>query len=131
MNTYIVGECIKELSETMLVFTDRDDFIKEYKIEIGQTVDIYSTYPHWDERKEYYFFLHYKKITMNREQIEHHFKIIWEYGCYNTCIRDGIACKRIGHYVSEGTTSRDKYKSNCCNIGWEIGRGDCCMYEGL
>ncbi|MBU7316088.1 hypothetical protein [Paenibacillus oleatilyticus] len=125
----IVGKCKNEISRIMPPFKGMPDWLaeemkKEYKTEIGDIVRFEN-----NESGGYYFYLNHERIDMSRTELEEHFEIVWEYGCYNTCIRDGIPCNKIGQYIPEGTTDRSKYWSNCCRIGWEVGRAACYMYE--
>lgn len=128
-NSIITGKCKISISRVMAPFDGMPEKLakerqKEYKIEVGEIARFYSDIP-----DEYYFYLNHKKINMNREELEKHFSVVWEKGCYNTCIREGKSCNKIGHHIPEGTSDRDKYYSNCCKIGWEIGRAACSMYE--
>ncbi|WCK57005.1 hypothetical protein PP175_27840 (plasmid) [Aneurinibacillus sp. Ricciae_BoGa-3] len=124
MNTVIRGICKKEIAEIMPVYTDRDDFKEEYKIKVGQETSF--SYDH--KEKKYEFYLHYKKMCMTREEVMKHFDIVWEYECFNGCIQNGVACKRLASYKG-GETSIDKINGAYCRIGWEVGRGTCSGFE--
>lgn len=119
------GKCKKAIIREFPLFSDAQEDRQEFKINIGESVNI-----EYDEQsKKYLLHLHFHKIKLNQKQFNEYFDIIWKQGCYNTCIRDEKVCNKIDHYVSEGASSLDKYSSNCCRIGWEIGRADCCRYE--
>lgn len=131
MNPKIVGKCIKEFTHHMLPYQGlpeemQKEFLMEYKIEINDIVPIHVTSTY--DNNEYSFYLRYKKITMAKKEFEEHFQIIWEYGCYNTCIRNGIPCKNLG-YIEKGSTERTPYLFKSCGIGWEVGREGCFKYE--
>ncbi|PIH59128.1 hypothetical protein [Paenibacillus sp. LK1] len=124
----VVARCIKEISRVMPPIRGMhkelaEQMKKEYKVEVNDIV-------HVDVSENiYFFYLNHEKVNMDYTELKDHFVIVWERGCYNTCIREGQACKKIGHFIPHDTTNRDRAASNCCQLGWEIGRAECRMFE--
>lgn len=123
--THIRAVAKERISEIMPSFTDRDDFVAEYAIEKGKNIAV-----DFDEKtNRYQYRLHTKTNSLTREELEEKFLIVWEYGAYNTCIRDGVPCAKL-RGVEEGSDARDPRRSGTsCRIHWEVGRGACSEYE--
>ncbi|PPA85002.1 hypothetical protein C4A75_09500 [Brevibacillus laterosporus] len=126
MEIYAVGICKKEFSEMLEPFIGVG-FQKEYKVKIGDRKTIYSDNL-YNESDQVYFYIRHKKIQILKEQLENLFEIDWKFGCYNTCIRDGVHCVNLPNCIEDASHLSLK-KTWTCNIGWEIGRADCCEYS--
>ncbi|XOS93153.1 hypothetical protein ACLMAB_05815 [Brevibacillus laterosporus] len=104
MEIYAVGICKKEISEMLEPFKGTG-YEKEYKVKIGDRKTIYSD-----------------------NLLENLFEIEWKFGCYNTCIRDGVHCVKLPNCI-ESASHLSLKEAWTCNIGWEVGRADCCKYS--
>ncbi|MGG1659472.1 hypothetical protein [Brevibacillus sp. NRS-1366] len=126
MNTFATGICKQEIIETLEPYIGIG-FEKEYKIETGESTDIYSE-DFYDNKIPAYFYIRHKKVEIDKVQIEKYFDITWKHNCYNTCIRNGVPCEKLSK-VPQGATNLTERNSWTCQFGWEVGRGDCCRYE--
>ncbi|MEO2202447.1 hypothetical protein ABGV42_01670 [Paenibacillus pabuli] len=130
MSAYFIGRCKKRITRSMPPFLGMpEDLAKkltqEYAVEPGDVIHIYQGW----QAKYYYFYLNYQEVQMELEELREHFDMEYTEGSYNTCIRNNVPCELIGHHIPEGTTSETKAYSNCCRIGWHIGRAACSRYE--
>ncbi|WP_064199073.1 hypothetical protein [Brevibacillus brevis] len=126
MNTYAQGTLKKEIVEVMEPYIGIG-FTKEFKLDVGQSVAIYSN-DLYDETVPVHVYLRYKKIEISKDNLNDYFNIEWKHGCYNTCIRNGIPCAKLPR-VPDGATHLTMREAWTCSIGWEVGRGDCSKYE--
>ncbi|QOS99968.1 hypothetical protein JNUCC42_04220 [Brevibacterium sp. JNUCC-42] len=128
MEIYAVGICKKEISEMLEPFIGVG-YQKEYKVKVGDRKTVYSDNLN-DDSDKVYFYIKHKKIEMHKVQLEEFFEIEWKFGCYNTCIRDGVHCANLPNSI-ESTSHLSIKETWTCNIGWEVGRADCCEYKGI
>ncbi|MFB0831479.1 hypothetical protein ACEU2D_17985 [Brevibacillus laterosporus] len=128
MGIYAVGVCKKEFSEMLEPFIGVG-FQKEYKVKVGDRKTVYS-HNLYDESDKVYFYIKHKKIEMHKVQLEEFFEIEWKFGCYNACIRDGVHCVNLPNCIESASHLSPK-EAWTCNMGWEIGRADCCEYNHI
>ena len=121
MQTYMIGQCKKEISRELPFFSDREDFKKTFKIEAGDTTWIYQK-----EDKLYYNLGHHK-MYITEEEMKELFQVVWKDGCVNTCVRSGVPCSRLRGNIEE-VNPLDKAYDFSCSIGWDVGGATCCGY---
>lgn len=125
MSDYAVGVCKQEISVVMERFIGIG-FTKEFKVVVGDKISLHTDNL-YDENSPVYFYIHHKKIEMSRSDVDEYFDLTWKHDCYNTCIRKGSPCANLMR-VPDGATNLTERNTWTCQIGWEVGRGDCCRY---